>query len=225
VAALKVPDDVRVVVRPASGMGEFAALLHQFGLAQQLSNSSRAASVEDRWLSDPSILEGFAYVFDHLLMDPAWLKRYLRLPQSAARDASRFSAFAELYRLRRDCAHLMFEMSLYARGPVRPLAEECQERLNSALLVEVPRQTYLFEVQPRLWVSRQLVGRALEAPLHAYLRERFNEDYWRNPAAGRWLKEFAAAGLTDTRAVSRKFKLEALPLASAGERLVQVLNA
>jgi hypothetical protein len=224
-AGLKVPDDVRVVVRPASGMDEFSALLHQFGVAQQLANASRATSVEDRRLCDPTVLEGFAHVFDYILLDPAWHMRYLRLPQSAARDASRFAAFNSLYRLRRDCAQLAFELSLYARGPVRPLAEEYQERLSRTLLVEVPGQFYLFEIEPRFFVGRQLLGRALEAPLHGHLLERFNEDYWRNPAAGRWLKDLFASGFTDVKAVSRKLDIPGVPLAAAGDRVIQVLNA
>src|SRR5205823_6078895 len=68
VADLKVPDDVRLVVRLGGGLDDFYSLLHEFGHAQQFAHISRDRPVEERRLGDCSVTEGYAYLFDHLLL-------------------------------------------------------------------------------------------------------------------------------------------------------------
>ena len=54
-----------------------------------------------------------------------------------------------------------------------------------------------------MWVNDvvALDAWALEHVMHSTLTARFNEDFWRNPAAGRWLTDFAAKGQRDDAGV------------------------
>ena len=224
VADLRVPDDIRLVVRLGGGLDDYFALLHEYGHAQQLAHISRAAPVEERRLGDISVTEGYASLFDHLLLDEGWHRRYLRLPQPVAREAARIAAFNNLWLLRRYCAKLPYELSLYARGPERALAEEYQERLTRALFVGVHKGFFLYDVDPQLYATRYLRAWALEARLHAVLQERYNEDYWRNPAAGSYLRDLFARGQRDdAAAIALELTGKALSLAEAGQRLVKVM--
>jgi hypothetical protein len=226
VADLKVPDDIRLVVRPAGGMDDYFALLHEFGHAQQLANIARTAPVEERRLGDVSVTEGYAYLFDHLLLDEAWHRRYLRLPQSTAREAARIAAFNNLWLLRRYAAKLPYELALYEKGPDRSLSDEYEARMMRALGVDTHRGFYLYDVDPQLYSTRYLRAWAFEARLHETLQERFNEDYWRNPAAGSWLKALFARGQREDAAeIAKQLKPRPLALADAGDRLVRVMAA
>ena len=226
VADLKVPDDIRLVVRPGGGLDDYFAVLHEFGHAQHLAHVSRALPVEERRLGDSSVTEGYASLFDHLLLDSGWHRRYLRMPQPAAREAARIAAFNNLWLLRRYCAKLPYELSLYERGPVRPLAEEYEERQTKALAAGIHRGFYLYDVDPQLYSTRYLRAWALEARLHAVLLERFNEDFWRNPAAGGWLKALFSRGQRDdASAVAFELTGKSLSLAEAGARLISVMGA
>jgi hypothetical protein len=70
-----------------------------------------------------------------------------------------------------------------------------------------------------------LRGWALEAVLLGKLREKFNEDFWRNPATGRWLKELSQRGQRDDATeIARQLGAE-LQLEAAGARLVKVMGA
>jgi hypothetical protein len=65
---------------------------------------------------------------------------------------------------------------------------------------------------------------ALEARLHSVLRERFNEDFWRNPAAGTWLTQLFSRGQReDAEKLSRELG-GPLELAMAGTRVVAALG-
>ncbi|MBI3181747.1 MAG: peptidase M3 [Myxococcales bacterium] len=226
VADLKVPDDIRLVVRPGGGLDDYFSLLHEFGHAQQLAHVSPHAPVEERRLGDLSVTEGFAYLFDHLLLDPAWHRRYLHLSTANAKEAARISAFNNLWLLRRYAAKLPYELELYARGPERPLAEEYEERMARALSVKVHRGFYLYDVDPQLYATRYLRAWAFEARLYEVLVDRYNEDFWRNPAAGSWLKDLFARGQRDDAgALAGQLGGRPLSLSEAGRRLVQVMGS
>ena len=67
---------------------------------------------------------------------------------------------------------------------------------------------------------------ALEHTWRAHLRERFNEDFWRNPATGRWLVDLAARGQRED-AVTHAKQLGAagLQLTEAAQHRVAVMGA
>jgi hypothetical protein len=162
-------------------------------------------------------------LFEHLLLEPAWNRRYLRLPQRVAKEASQMAAFVQLAALRTACALLPCELTLFQRGH-REGSSEYEERMGAALLVGVNPAFFLYEFLPQLSRTQVLRGFALEARLHFVLRERFNEDFWRNPAAGAWLIRLFSRGQRDDAAKLSQELGGPLELAPAGTRLVAALN-
>jgi hypothetical protein len=109
---LQVPDDVRLIVARGGGLEQYRALLREFGRAQHAANTAKSAPIEERRLGDESVPEGTACLFEHLLLEEAWLRRYLRLPKAAAREVARIAAFNSLARLRRRCALLGYQIEV-----------------------------------------------------------------------------------------------------------------
>jgi len=182
--------------------------------------------VELRRLGDASVTEGVASLFERLAADAGWLRRYLRMPTPAATDGARMAAFAGLAVLRRHCAKLAYERTLSLRGASEERAEEYAEGQRRALHVEPHAGFFLYDVDPQLYSARYLRGWALEARLARHLTEHFNEDFWRNPEAGAWLKRlFARGGGPDAEALAGELGGQPLSLPEAGARLVAVLNA
>ncbi|HSP80606.1 MAG TPA: peptidase M3, partial [Myxococcaceae bacterium] len=225
VAAVRVPEEVRLVVRRRGGLDALGSLLHEYGHAQHLAHVSDRLPLELRRLGDASVTEAFAILFERLLTDEAWLKRYLHLPSAPARDAARLAAFQGLTVLRRHCAKLSYERSLLTRGPSPERADEYADAQRRALFVEPHPGFFLFDVDPQLYVTRYLRAWALETRLTSRLHERFNEDFWRNPAAGHWLQGlFARGGTDDAEALAQELSGAALSLHEAGRRLVSILD-
>ncbi|WP_224365934.1 peptidase M3 [Hyalangium versicolor] len=225
VTAVRVPDEVRLVIHLEGGMDALSGLLHEFGHAQHLAHVSDTAPVELRRLGDASVTEAYASLTERLLLSPEWLKRYLHLPTTSARDTVRLAAFQALAVMRRHCAKLVYELSLSTRGASEERAEEYAAGQRRALFVEPHPGFFLFDVDPQLYSARYLRAWALEARLTARLMERFNEDFWRNPSASAWLKGlFSRGGTDDAEALSTEVSGTALSLPEAGARLVAILN-
>ncbi len=225
VAAVRIPDEVRLVIHLEGGMEALGNLLHEYGHAQHLAHVSETVPVELQRLGDASVTEAYSALTERLLLSPEWLKRYLRLPSSTAGDAVRLAAFQALTVMRRHCAKLSYELALFSRGPSEERAEEYAAGQRRALFVEPHPGFFLFDVDAQLYSARYLRAWALEARLTARLMERFNEDFWRNPAASTWLKGlFARGGTDDAEALSTEVSGTGLSLPEAGARLVAILN-
>lgn len=225
VAAVRVPNEARLVIHLGGGMDALAGLLHEYGHAQHLAHVSDTAPVELRRLGDASVTEAYAALTERLLLSPLWLQRYLRLPSATAGDATRLAAFQALAVLRRHCAKLPYELALSMRGASEERAEEYAAGQRRALFVEPHPGFFLFDVDPQLYSARYLRAWALETRLTARLMERFNEDFWRNPSASTWLKGlFSRGGTDDAEALSTEVSGTGLSLPEAGARLVAILN-
>jgi len=226
VAAVRVPGEIRLVIQPESGMSALGDLLHELGHAQHLAHISDTAPLELRRLGDASVTEAFASLTERLLLSPGWLMRYLRLPTASAGDAARMAAFQALAVMRRHCAKLSYELSLFTRGPSEERAEEYAAGQRRALFVEPHPGFFLFDVDPQLYSAHYLRAWALETRLTARLTERFNEDFWRNPSASAWLKGlFVRGGTDDAQALALEISGTELSLPEAGARLVAILNS
>jgi hypothetical protein len=225
VAELRVPDELRLVAQPRSGFEGYAEVLRAFGRGLHHANASRTTPLLERRLGDSAVPRAVAALFENVLLDEQWHRRYLKVPQAQAREAARLFAFRQLLRFRRKAALLPYALELYARGPSDAMADDYQQRMQATLGVDVPKERFLYDVRPMLLMVSVLRAWGLEALLFGKLRERFNEDFWRNPATGRWLKELSQRGQRDDASeIARQLGSE-LTLEAAGARLVKVMGA
>ncbi len=220
-AALEVPFQVRAFVPRLGGAGELFALLSVLGRAQRLAHLHPDAPFEEKRLADPSLGEGFGLAFALLLADSKFLERGLDADPRIAMEAARLVALSSLIDLRRGCASLLFERTLYREGPTEGLEGLSRELMQKALLVEWPVERWLFDVEPGFASAIHLRGQALAASLHFALLEAANEDYWRNPRTGSLLRKWWALSGDDAPALSKHLGSE-LSLERAADRLVAI---
>ncbi|MBI2115689.1 MAG: hypothetical protein HYT85_11465 [candidate division NC10 bacterium] len=185
VATPRIPDEVILVVRPGGGPDDYAAFLHELGHALHFAYTDPHLAVEYRRLGDASVTEAFAFLMDGLLRERGWLRRFVGLTHPA--DFQRFAAFHTLWFLRRYAAKLAFELILHDTGPVARCAEVYRELLAGATLVDWPRELYLADVDPFFYAGRYLRAWIFEAQLRQHLRERFDEEWYRNDRTGPFL--------------------------------------
>src|SRR3954449_193791 len=113
-APVRVPDEVYLVLRPHGGQTDWQTFLHELGHALHFANMRPDHPMEYRWLGDNSITEGYAMLFDHLMQDGGWLKRYTPLGATKLDAYVRAGAFFELHMLRRYTAKLLYEIDLHS---------------------------------------------------------------------------------------------------------------
>lgn len=185
VATPRIPDEVILVVRPGGGPDDYSAFLHELGHALHYAYTDARLPVEYRRLGDPSVTEAFAFLLDGLLRERGWLRRFVGLARPA--DLLRFTAFHKLYFLRRYAAKLTYELLLHEEGATSRCADAYRDLLAGATLVDWPRELYLADLDPFFYAARYLRAWIFEAQLRDLLRERFDEEWYRNDRTGPFL--------------------------------------
>jgi len=187
--AVRVPQDVRLVVPPIGGRDDFTALLHEGGHVEHYAHVDPDLSFEYRHLGDNAITEAFAFLFDHLVEDPAWLRAQLGVEDADGTLAAHARATRLIY-LRRYAAKLPYELDAHAADPPpdATLRERYATLLGHAAHVRWPRETYLADLDPGFYVACYLRAWALETHLRAHLRERFGARWFERREAGHALR-------------------------------------
>jgi hypothetical protein len=183
VATPRVPEEVILVVRPSGGPDDYAAFLHELGHALHFAYTDAGLPIEYRRLGDASVTEAYAFLFDGFLRERGWLKRFVGVAEP--REVLRFTAFHKLWFLRRYAAKLEYELILHAQGA--GTRDAYHELLSDATLVDWPAELYLSDVDPFFYAARYLRAWIFEAQLRDLLRERFDEEWYRNDRTGPFL--------------------------------------
>jgi hypothetical protein len=183
---LDVSGTVYLVHRSAPGLATWRETLHHLLIALQAAHVKGGAAFEARRLSDPALCRGWAILFDHLLLNPVWGRRVLKLSRPQADDVMRLAAAAALLELRRDAALLQAEVTLSAS--LDEAEENRQELLYQALGLRLPSGCPLAEPTEQFEVAHRLRAALFEGTAHFQLREQFDEDWFLNPRAGELLR-------------------------------------
>ena len=187
-APVRVPEEVYLVLRPHGGQSDWSTFLHELGHALHFAYCRPDYPFEYRWLGDNSVTEAYAMLFDGLMQDAGWLKRYTDLtgPQVAA--FTRSAGFEELHFIRRYAAKLIYETHLYG-GDVRweALPDLYVDLLTKATTFRYDRSEAFIDVDPGYYSARYLRAWQLQSLVAESLRERYDADWWRNPRAGPWI--------------------------------------
>jgi hypothetical protein len=187
-APVRIPNEVYLVMRPHGGQTDWNTFLHELGHALHFAYMQPDLPFEYRWLGDNSITEGYAMLFDHLMQDVGWLKRYTELNPANLRTFLRAVGFEELHFLRRYAAKLGYEVELYGgRVSWDSLPDLYTERLTTATGFRYSPADAFVDIDPRFYAARYLRAWQLQALLSETLVERFDADWWRNPRAGPWI--------------------------------------
>ena len=191
-APVRVPEEVYLVLTRMGGREDYETLMHEAGHAEHFSHVDAALPVEHRYLGDNSVTEGFAFLFQHLTEDPAWLERRLGIddPGPIVEQARA----SKLVFLRRYCAKLAYELDLHGDGAADGLEEVYARRLSDAVHVDWPTATWLTDVDPFFYVAAYLRAWALETHLRRALREQFGELWFEEPRAGALLRGLWQSG-------------------------------
>lgn len=190
VVAVRVPQDVRLVVPPIGGRDDYIALLHEGGHLQHFASVDPALAFEYRHLGDNAVTEAFAFLFDHLAESPAWLRRRLDVADEDGALAEHARASRLVY-LRRYAAKLSYELVAHAATPPADarLADAYAAALSAAVRVPWPTATYLSDLDPGFYVAAYLRAWALETHLRTWLADRFGPAWFAEPEAGAALRE------------------------------------
>jgi hypothetical protein len=186
-APVRVPDEVYLVIARHGGREDYETLLHEGGHSEHFAHMARELPMEHRYLGDNSVTECFAFVFQHLASNPAWLTTHLGVENPEAVSAQERAS--KLVFLRRYAAKMSYELELHGEpASLDPLREVYGRRMSDAVHIDWPAASWLSDVDSFFYVACYLRAWALETHLRRVLTERFGEHWFDVREAGDFLK-------------------------------------
>jgi hypothetical protein len=192
-APIRVPEEVKLVIKPIGGQNDYRALFHEAGHAQHAVNTAAELPFAFKRLGDNSVTEGYAFLFDNLVRNPHWLWEVLETPEYE--DYVKFSRFYKLWYLRRYGAKLHYEQELHS-GVKNP-ASRYTELLGSALKVRIAPEKYLEDVDDAYYAAKYLRAWIFEVQMRHHLEQEYGPTWFTQLAAGRFLVELWRQGQRD----------------------------
>lgn len=191
-APVRVPGEVYLMISPQGGRDDTETLLHEAGHTEHFAHVDASLPFERRLLGDNSFTEAFAFLFQYLAEEPAWLEEVLGV------DAAPLAGYAKAVKLiflRRYSAKLGYERRLHAAGAdLAHMPDEYARRLSAAVHVDWPRESWIQDVDPFFYAACYIRAWAAERSLRAHLVERFGERWFAEPEAGALLKQIWSRG-------------------------------
>lgn len=189
----RVPSEVYLVIAPHGGRDDYCALFHEAGHAEHYAHADPGLAFEFRRLGDNSVTESFAFLIEHLVTEPQWLRKRLGAEDpTPVVDQARAS---KLLLLRRYAAKLAYELELHGSSPeLDEMPARYAGLLTATLGVGWPREGWLADVDPGFYVACYLQAWALEARWWGALREAHGEEWFESAAAGEWLRGLWSRG-------------------------------
>ena len=191
-APVKVPDDVRLVIRPTGGWRDYDAFFHEGGHAWHFGSAKPGLAPEYRYLGDNSVTEAFAFLFNYLPSNPLWLKKVLGMEDPE--EYVRFTLVNKLMFLRRYASKLMYELKLHSAKVSREFEGVYRTCLQKTLKFRHTEKHYLEDVDDAFYCAEYLRAWILEGQIRAALEEQFGEDWFMKEKAGAFLKELWSYG-------------------------------
>ncbi len=187
---VRIPDDIRLSVKPTGGPRDYAEFLHEVGHALHFAHTRTAAPALAA-LGDASTSEALAFVFEGLLDDPRWLHQRLAFPVATLPSYNRWRALQRLMMVRRQAA-LVLDGVRQAQNLNLP------SELQRAYGLKLPTTALLLatlEEEPFLEAADYLRGYVLAATLLVELRKTSGPCWWSSPASLTLLQQHWQHGL------------------------------
>jgi hypothetical protein len=173
------PWEVALTFLPAEGPRALGALLGAIGTALLRLGPPPDAPPEDLWLGDPAVWHACWEVLEGLVRDREWLRRCAKVQLS--RDEERGIAIAAVIDCRVAAARTLASLQAREFGLGSRAAAAHRDLYARATGAELPAGLALCDLDPWFEPLAHLQGRALAARIREFLRDRHDEDWWRNP--------------------------------------------
>ncbi len=180
---IRVPEEVKLVIKPQGGQEDYAGLLHEAGHAEHFANVDPDLAFPYKRLGDNSVTEAYAFLFHYLLLNRQWLETVI-----GVQDISQYlelARFQKLWLLRRYSSKLLYEQKLHSQ--LEGADQEYVRHLGDALGVEIGVENYLDDVDDAFYCAQYLRAWIFEVQLRRFLENRYGPDWFSTGEAGDYL--------------------------------------
>lgn len=191
-APVTIPAEIKLVIRPVGGQSDYQAMLHEAGHAQHYGWASPTLQPEFKYTGDYALTETYAFLFNHLPMERAWLTQMLGFRDN--RDYILLAKLTRLMIIRRYAAKLLYERELHADGDIAGAAQVYADLQTDATKFKAGGTEFLTDLDDGFYSASYLRAWAFEVALRDHLKTKFDKKWWASKRAGNFLREIWETG-------------------------------
>ncbi len=184
---VSVPDRVYIMIYPFGGQEDYQSLFHELGHALIYITKKGDQPFEKRYLVEPFFSESIAFIFHYLPLKRGWLKRHLDF--SSPENYLFYGYFQKLYMVRRYCAKFQFESTIHEKMDYEDMRGLYRDFLFKGTYINHPEGFFLYDMDPFIMSAEYLTGWIVASQIEARLKDKFDDDWYRNPRASSFIKE------------------------------------
>ncbi len=200
---LNPPREIAASIYPEGGVRDYESYLKCWGHSLCYAFTEADDDFEIRFLREEALVGVFSGLFGNLIYEPKWLKKYLRIDTEG--DFLRFLYLRRLMSARIAAANTIYESELYKNPDSAEMPGLFRGTMENASHCKVNESEYLAELARPLGSVSLFKGILIEPVLGHFLKESFDEEWWRMPEAGDFLKGiWRDGGRISTEDLSKK---------------------
>jgi hypothetical protein len=180
------PGEIVITMYPVGGVRDYELFFSSLGHALTFAFTDADDDFEIRAVRSKAQVGAYSELFRSLIYGPKWLKKYLRIDADA--DFLKFLYLRRLMSTRITAARVLYEAELYKNPDSGELPAIFKERMEKASHCRTDEREYLWKNNSRPASFTVFNGMLIEPSISRSMKEKFDEEWWRIPAAGDFLK-------------------------------------
>lgn len=186
---MRVPDDIRVLVKPIGGFYDYETLFHEMGHALHFAFTDPELPYEFKLLGDDGVTEAHAFTLENVFENPAYLREVIGMDEDEVRLFRREQLYSEVSSLRYYCFSFLYELVLHGvEADPLPSYRELLDAISIWERTDEEYDTGVYYTNEDFYTTNYLCAWMLEALIRERLIERFGDEWWRDTGTGELLR-------------------------------------
>jgi len=192
--ALRIPDDIHLVMNPQGGWIDLETLFHEMGhtLSHALT-SARLSVAEKDFFTSNALSETHAFLLQNMCFSPPFLERALGLSSTVIEEITFFKALKDLSVFRRYVSKFLAEYEMFNSNGIGD-GETYARLLKEYTGFSYRPETQLFDLAPEFYALDYVMSWIAEATMEKGLIQMLGDDWMFKPEAGKILKDWWQCG-------------------------------
>lgn len=192
--ALRIPDEIHLVMNPQGGWIDLETLFHEMG--HTLSNvftSPELPSAEKDFFTSNTLSETYAFLLQNMCFSPFFLERHLGLSSKEIEEITFYKVLKDLSVFRRYVSKFLAEYEMFKENEIAN-GEIYARLLEKHTGFSYRPETHLFDLVPEFYALDYVVSWLAEATMEKMLAQTLGHDWMFKPEAGKILKDWWQCG-------------------------------
>ena len=185
----RIPDKIFVSIYRIKTIQDYESILGELGKSLFFSSINVDETFENKRLIDPITLETFKILFQDFVFEKKWLERYLKIDTD--NNFIELLYLKKLAYLRNLCVNVLLFRIINENSSIYDSLSQISEIYLNNMFVKPNENTVLFDlvlsdINPYISYRSWLI----ETNIKEFLRDKFDDQWWREPDAGNQLMKW-----------------------------------